>query len=576
MLLVNEVNQIYLGIQGENEARTIQIDVSAWVTVYPNASFSIWHKRNGDTVPSATGASYDPETGILSWTPTETDTYVSGEGFAEIRMTQNGIIKKSKTIKTGVGPAVTGAGTTLGSDWQSYIDEVDRIKSLAVEAANDAEAVAVHPPYINLSTYRWMIWDVEEDEYVDSGIGAQGVQGPQGPQGPQGAQGVQGEQGPQGVQGIQGQRGYQGIQGEKGDRGDAFHIEKTYNSIAAMEADYSGTDVKVGEYVIISTQTGQTDNGKVYEKGEEDWEFVVQMAGTTGPQGPQGPQGEQGEQGIQGPQGEKGVQGEQGIQGPQGPKGDTGAGVPTGGTEGQVLAKNSSSDNDCKWSTLGAAAAKGVANNLTTQAAGTDVLDAYQGKVLSESLTATGNTINKIESGMAIIVDGDTCTTAVPSGGFAYLKNNTHNLAEGLYKNTSNSAFPTSGGTADSTVFTAASSGGMNELALKSDVESLSDHIGMKNKTLTNIPNGAMKANDFMAFLALSNAFHSGAISIAGAEIPVYCSQITYSPCLYFNGSSNVQGFIKVDGNKVYLTDTSLTVISKTYITGTVAFPILS
>ena len=142
-----------------------------------------------------------------------------------------------------------------------------------------------------------------------------------------------------------------------------------------------------------------------------------------------------------------------------------------------MLAKNSSSDNDCKWSTLGAAAAKGVANNLTTQAAGTDVLDAYQGKVLSDSLTATGNTINKIESGMAIIVDGDTCTTAVPSGGFAYLKNNTHNLAEGLYKNTSNSAFPTSGGTADSTVFTAASSGGMNELALKSEVESLSDQI---------------------------------------------------------------------------------------------------
>jgi hypothetical protein len=34
---------------------------------------------------------------------------------------------------------VTGGGTTLGSDWQSYIDEVDRIKSIAVAAANDAE-----------------------------------------------------------------------------------------------------------------------------------------------------------------------------------------------------------------------------------------------------------------------------------------------------------------------------------------------------------------------------------------------------------------------------------------------------
>lgn len=63
---------------------------------------------------------------------------------------------------------------------------------------------------------------------------------------------------------------------------------------------------------------------------------------------------------------------------------------------------------------------------------------------------------------LAIIVDGDTASVAVPVGGYAYIRNNTHSLTDGLYTNTSSSAFPMSGGTADSTVFTAVAEGGLN------------------------------------------------------------------------------------------------------------------
>lgn len=98
----------------------------------------------------------------------------------------------------------------------------------------------------------------------------------------------------------------------------------------------------------------------------------------------------------------------------------------------------------------------GIANNLTTTEAG-KVLDARQGKALADKLDAT-------QSGLAIIVDGDTASMAVPVSGYAYIKNNTHGLAEGLYTNTSSSAFPTSGGTADGTVFTAVSGGGLNAI----------------------------------------------------------------------------------------------------------------
>ena len=139
MLNINDVSRIYLGIQGENGARPIIIDVRPWLVAHPQGSFSIWHKRNGDANPSPTGAIFDDEEGTVTWTPTSTDTYVSGEGEAEIRMTENSVIKKTKKVITGVSPAVTLAGTTLGSDWASYINAVDGLRAAAVAAKEDAE-----------------------------------------------------------------------------------------------------------------------------------------------------------------------------------------------------------------------------------------------------------------------------------------------------------------------------------------------------------------------------------------------------------------------------------------------------
>ena len=85
--------------------------------------------------------------------------------------------------------------------------------------------------------------------------------------------------------------------------------------------------------------------------------------------------------------------------------------------------------------------------------------------------TAQNTSITALEKGIAIIVTGDTATAAVPAGGYAYLKNNNHGLAEGLYVNTSGSAFPATGGIADSSVFTADPDGALN--ALNSNIASL-------------------------------------------------------------------------------------------------------
>lgn len=59
--------------------------------------------------------------------------------------------------------------------------------------------------------------------------------------------------------------------------------------------------------------------------------------------------GKQGAQGPQGATGATGAKGDTGNTGPQGPQGDPGVGVPTGGTAGQVLTKESGDDYDADW-----------------------------------------------------------------------------------------------------------------------------------------------------------------------------------------------------------------------------------
>ena len=86
-----------------------------------------------------------------------------------------------------------------------------------------------------------------------------------------------------------------------------------------------------------------------------------------------------------------------------------------------------------------------------------------------------------LESGLAIIVDGDTAAQAVPAGAYAYIRNNTHGLANGLY--TARTTFPATGGTADSTAFQAVDSGALNSLS-----DSLTTLTNTKFDGATNYP----------------------------------------------------------------------------------------
>lgn len=150
MLKIENTQRLDLGVKGENRSRAIEIDCNLWKELFPNGSISVYHQRPGETALDVTGATYDYETGILRWEPTSTDTYIEGEGLAEIRLYEDGIIKKTRKIVTMIHPSVTNAeGGTIESNQQAYLDAAAAIRAqtqsdatAAAKSAEDAEAWA--------------------------------------------------------------------------------------------------------------------------------------------------------------------------------------------------------------------------------------------------------------------------------------------------------------------------------------------------------------------------------------------------------------------------------------------------
>jgi hypothetical protein len=110
-------------------------------------------------------------------------------------------------------------------------------------------------------------------------------------------------------------------------------------------------------------------------------------------------------------------------------------------------------------------------------------------QVLNQNADKIDAAVGGLQNGFAIIVDGDRAGMAVAPGAYAYIKNNTHGLAEGLYKNKSSSAFPTSGATASSTVFEAVSGGIGNEVTSLLNSK-ITNAIELRQVTLTTDPVG--------------------------------------------------------------------------------------
>lgn len=81
-------------------------------------------------------------------------------------------------------------------------------------------------------------------------------------------------------------------------------ITKEYDSVSAMNSDFSGTDVTRGQFVLIlPSDTSSEDYGKVYIKSTSNWVYVFTLTSLTAIKGPQGPAGKTGAKGADGADG---------------------------------------------------------------------------------------------------------------------------------------------------------------------------------------------------------------------------------------------------------------------------------
>lgn len=292
---------IYLGRQGENLARTVEIDVGAMLDAYPGASIGLVFQRAGET-ELYIGATTLGGT-VLSWPISAAVTANAGRGKIEVRAMLGDVLAKSVTAPTQVDVSLSGAGSTPPDPEEDWIDDVLQAASeakqsaasaadsaqkaeQAVEDAKDAAAAVeaakteavqtigqaasgavehvqqtgtaqvqavqqagdeklqeidtanARAPQINADTGKWQVWDSTSGAYVDTETNAEGPQGPQGLKGDTGATGPQGEKGETGETGPQGPEGPQGPKGDPGE--DAPQID---DAQASPDHPWSGAKV---------------------------------------------------------------------------------------------------------------------------------------------------------------------------------------------------------------------------------------------------------------------------------------------------------------------------------------------
>lgn len=323
---------IYLGRQGENLARTVEIDVGAMLEAYPGASIGLVFQRAGET-ELYIGATSLADT-VLSWPISAAVTANAGRGKIEVRAMLGAVLAKSVTAPTQVDVSLSGAGSTPPDPEEDWIDDVLQAASEAKQSAASAADSAQQAEQA--------VEDAKDAAAAVEAAKAEAVQAVQEAGqtaseavSTEGAEAVQtiGQAASGAVEQVQ-QAGVAQVQAVEQAGNEKIQEIDTANAHAPqVNADtgkWQTWDASSGAYVDTATnaegpqgpQGLKGDTGATGPQGEKG------ETGETGPQGPEGPQGPKGETGDTGPRGDTGPQGPQGNPGPKGPKGDPGEDAP--------------------------------------------------------------------------------------------------------------------------------------------------------------------------------------------------------------------------------------------------------
>lgn len=289
----------------------------------------------------------------LKWTINEYFTAVDGKLLLEIRAIDgDNLILKYVMSPIYVKSSATGEGLPSLDTVEKALDDMQKL----LETAQD---IAVKVPYIDNGT--WWVWDIAQNQYVDTSIYAQGQKG---------------DTGEKGQDGLNGKDGTNGIDGKNGL--SAYEIWLNQGNL--------GTEI----------------------------DFLNSLKGEKGEQGEQGLQGIQGIQGIQGEKGEKGETGERGANGSNGIDGKDGTNGIDGISPTITVAENTENsyiltitDANGSFNTPNLKGADGTSGNGTDIKVDTELSETsenpVQNKVITSNLGYVWTDITDLKSTNATI-----------------------------------------------------------------------------------------------------------------------------------------------------------------------------
>ena len=123
-----------IGKTGENEFRTVTFDVTSWAAVYPGGEIlGVYRRPDGQAYPIPIRRMGN----TASWTATDTDLAIAGQGELELRIVCGAIIGKSRSFVCLVTEAIDPGDNppAPGMDW---IAETIRDTAEAARAAKEA------------------------------------------------------------------------------------------------------------------------------------------------------------------------------------------------------------------------------------------------------------------------------------------------------------------------------------------------------------------------------------------------------------------------------------------------------
>lgn len=125
---MNHSEPLDLGRQGENLARTIDIDISAWRAEYGEGNVQLLHQRPGDSTPYP--AAVEQAGDVVRWAITAADTARVGYGAAQLLFYAGDVLAKQCIYRTYVSPSL---GQSAGEPPEAQQPWVERVLAEAAK-----------------------------------------------------------------------------------------------------------------------------------------------------------------------------------------------------------------------------------------------------------------------------------------------------------------------------------------------------------------------------------------------------------------------------------------------------------